>query len=100
MNAIGTQLRDPLHSGLPQCRTAVKINKWTPSWNSGGIPQISARFSLSMEISRLTLDGAAGAAATKFSDANGYREIFILPVELTTSRIGTCTVATPILCQI
>ena len=35
------------------------MNKWTPPRNSGGIPQISARFSLSMEMSRLTRDGTA-----------------------------------------
>ena len=28
---------------------------------------------------------------TKFSGANGYREIFIFPVQLTTSRIGNLT---------
>ena len=25
------------------------INKWMPSWKSGGIPRVSARFSLSVE---------------------------------------------------
>ena len=33
--------------------------KWTPPRNSGGIPQVSTRFSLSMEMSRLTRDGMA-----------------------------------------
>ena len=36
-----------------------KINKWTLPRNSGGIPQVSPRFSLSMEMSRLTRDGIA-----------------------------------------
>ena len=35
------------------------INKWTPPRNSGGIPEVSTRFSLSMEMSRLTRDGTA-----------------------------------------
>ena len=30
------------------------MNKWTPPRNSGGIPKVSTRFSLSMEMSRLT----------------------------------------------
>ena len=34
-------------------------HKWTPPRNSGGIPQVSTRFSLSMEMSRLTRDGTA-----------------------------------------
>ena len=51
VNAIGTQLRDPMNSGLTQWRMAVQINKWTPPpRNSGGIPQVvSTRFSLSIE---------------------------------------------------
>ena len=35
------------------------MNKWTPPRNSGGIPKVSTRFSLSMEMSRLTRDGTA-----------------------------------------
>ena len=33
--------------------------KWTPPRNSGGIPSVSTRFSLSMEMSRLTRGGTA-----------------------------------------
>ena len=36
---------------------AIEINIWTPPRNSGGIPQISTRFSLSMEMSRLAGEG-------------------------------------------
>ena len=59
LNAIiSTQLRDdPINSGWTRWRMAVKIYKWTPSQKSGGIPRVSARFSLSMEIGRLTRDG-------------------------------------------
>ena len=58
LNAISTQLRgDPINTGLTRWRMAVKINKWTPSRKSRGIPRVSARFSLSMEMGRLTRDG-------------------------------------------
>ena len=36
-----------------------RFHKWTPPRNSGGISQVSTRFSLSMEMSRLTRDGTA-----------------------------------------
>ena len=45
------------------------------------------RFSLSMEINRMTRDGTAEpnpSRETKFSGANEDREIFIFPVQLTT----------------
>ena len=35
------------------------MNKWMPPRNSGEIPQVSVRFSLSMEVSRLARDGTA-----------------------------------------
>ena len=59
VNAIGTQLREPINLGLTRWRMAVYINKWAPPRNSGGIPYVSTRFSLSMEMSRLTRDGTA-----------------------------------------
>ena len=50
---------------------------------------LSTRFSLSMEMSRLTRDGTANPSReNKFSGTHGDREIFIFPVQLTTSRIG------------
>ena len=44
-------------------------------------------------MSRLTRDGTVEPVSreTKFSDANGAREIFIFPVQLTTRRIGNLT---------
>ena len=33
------------------------VNKWTPPRNPRGISSVSTRFSLSMEMSRLTRDG-------------------------------------------
>ena len=57
------------------------MSKRTPPRNSGGIPEVSTRFSLSMEMRRLT----------NFSGANGDREIFVFPFQLTTSRISNLT---------
>ena len=59
VNAIRTQLRDPINSGLARWRMAVYINKWTPLRISGGIPQVSTRFSRRMEMIRLTRDETA-----------------------------------------
>ena len=59
MNVIGTQSRDSIDSGLTRWRMAVSINEWTPSRESAGIPKVSTRSSLSMEMSRLTRDGTA-----------------------------------------
>ena len=45
-----------------------------------------------MEMSRLTRDGTAETVSeTKFSGANGNREIFIFPIQLTTCRTGNLT---------
>ena len=33
VSAIGTQLRDPINSGLARWRVTVSINKWTPRGN-------------------------------------------------------------------
>ena len=65
---------------------------WTSSRKAGGISSVSTRFSLSVEIER----GDAGrkpnpSRETKFSAANGDREKNIIPVQLTTSRIGNHT---------
>ena len=38
VNAIDTQLRDPINSGVTRWRMPVKINKWPPPRNSGGMP--------------------------------------------------------------
>ena len=39
------------------------MNKWMPPQNSGGISSVSTKFSLSMEISRLTRDGIVEPAS-------------------------------------
>ena len=54
---------------------------------------ISTRFSLSMEMSRLTWDGTAELVSRDqiLRRVNGDREISIFPVQLTTSRIGNLT---------
>ena len=60
--------------------------------NSGGIPQVSTRFSLSMEMSRLTRDGTAEPVSRDqiLRHARGQENIFF-PAQLTTSRIGNLT---------
>ena len=58
MNAIGTQLRDPINLGLTRWRMAVR-NKYMDAAAELGRNPVSTRFSLSMEMSRLTRDGTA-----------------------------------------
>ena len=61
MNAIGTQLRDSINSGLTRWRMAV-LNKQMDAAAERGMNPVrkkSTKFSLSMEMSRLTRDGAA-----------------------------------------
>ena len=89
MNAICTQLRDPIDSGLTRWRTYGGENKWTPSRTSGGIPRVRTRFSLSVEMSRLTRDGTAEPVLhDRTLRREGGREIFIFPVQVATSKIG------------
>ena len=57
-------------------------------------PVISTRFSLSMKMSRLTRDGTAEPVSRDQilrRERGQDREIFVFPVELTTSRIGSLT---------
>ena len=52
----------------------------------------STRFSLSMEMSRLARDGTAEPISQdQILSANEDREMFIFPVQLTTSKIGNLT---------
>ena len=64
------------------------FHKWTPPRNSGEVPSVSTRFSLSMEMSRLTRDGTAEPVSRDqiLRHARGQGNI-IFPVQLTTSRI-------------
>ena len=58
----------------------------------GRNPVSKHRFSLSMEMSRLTRDGTAEPAReTKLSGANEDRDIINFSVQLTTSKIGNLT---------
>ena len=68
-----------------------KINKWTPPRGSGGIPQVSTRFSLSMENEQADAGRLNLSRETKFSGTYGDRGIFIFPAQLTTSKIGNLT---------
>ena len=73
-------------------RISKKIGTYMYKRNSGRIPSLSTRFSLIIEMSRLTRDGTAKPPRdTKFSGANGDMETFIFPDQLTTRRIGNRT---------
>ena len=63
-----------------------------PPRNSGGIPEVSTKLILSMEMSSLTWDGTVEPVSQdQFSSANADREIIISPIQLTMSRIGNHT---------
>ena len=61
-----------------------------PPQNSGRIPYVSTRSSLSMEMSRLARDGTAEPVSRDqiLRRERGQGEKIIFPVQLTTSRIG------------
>ena len=61
VNAIGTQLRDSINSGLTRWRMAVLNKQMDAAAERGRNPvrKKSTEFSLSMEMSRLTRDGTA-----------------------------------------
>ena len=71
----------------------LAINKRTPPRKSGGIPCVSTRFSLSMEMSRLTWDGTAepGSRDQILRNVRGQGNIHFPCFQLTTSRIGNLT---------
>ena len=82
MNAIGTQLRGPINSGLTRWRTAV-LNKEMDA---------AAVFSLSMEMTRLTRDGTAEPVSRdQILRRNRGQGKNIFPVQLATTRIGNLT---------
>ena len=58
VNAVGTQLRGPISSGLIRWRLAV-LNIIMDAAAEIGMNSVSTRFSLSMEMSRLTRNGTA-----------------------------------------
>ena len=91
MNAIGTQLRDPINSGLARWRMVVQIVMDAAAElrrNSVSKHQIQPEYGMS----RRTRDETAESSReTKFSGANGDGEILIFPVQLTTSRFGSIT---------
>ena len=61
MNAISTQLRDSINSGLTRWRIAVLNKRMDAAAERERNPvcKKSTKFSLSMEMSRLTRDGTA-----------------------------------------
>ena len=94
MNAIGTQLRDPINSGLTRWRLAV-LNIITDA-----APEIERNPVCKHQFQPEYGDEQADAGwdcrtrlARPNSQArtNADREIFIFPVQLTTCRIGNLT---------
>ena len=86
MNAIGTQLRDPINLGLTRWRMAV--SQMDAAAELGRNP-VSKHH---MEMSRLTRDGTAEPVSRDqiLRPARGQGNT-IFPVQLTTSRIGNLT---------
>ena len=84
MNAIGTQLRDLIELGLdPMADDGINI--WTPPRESGGIPRVSTRFSLSVENDQVDAgrDGRTHLATPNSQARTGTRKyslsLFSLP---------------------
>ena len=59
MNAIGTQLRDPINSGLTRWRMVVLNKQMDAAAELARNPVSKTRCSLSMEMGRLTRGGTA-----------------------------------------
>ena len=86
MNAIVTQLRDPINSGLTRWRMAVQVNKWTLPRKSGGIPhQIQPKYG--DEQTDAGRDCRTVSRDQFFRRERGQGNIHF-PVQLTTSRIS------------
>ena len=90
MKAIGTQLRDPINSGLTRWRMAV--SRMDATAELGRNPVSKHHISLGMEMSRLTRDGTVNPVSRDqiLRHVRGQENIRF-PVQLTTSRIGDLT---------
>ena len=87
MNAIGTQLRDPINSGLTRWRIAVKYKLMDAATVLERNPV--SKYHIQPEYGDEQADAGRDCRTsreTKFSGANADREIFIFPVQLTTRR--------------
>ena len=96
VNAMGTQLRDPINSGLTRWRMAV-LNKYMEDAAAefGRNPVASKHRILPEYGDEQTHAGrdcrTRLARPNSQARTNGDREIFIFPVQLTTSRIDNLT---------
>ena len=88
VNAIGTQLCDPINSGLTRWRMAVEIIIIDAAAKIGSDP-MSNRFSLASVENEQDADGTAEPVSLDqiLTREQGEGK-FIFPVQLTTSRIG------------
>ena len=90
MNDIGTQLRDPINSGLTRWRLTVQMDAAAESGrNPVGKHHIKPKYRERAYWRRMGRPNPS--PETKFSGANGDGEKIIFPVQLTTSRIGNLT---------
>ena len=93
MNAIGTQLRDPINSGLTRWRMAVIKESMDAAAELGRNPvskhQIQSEYGDEQAWHGTGLPNPS--SETEFSSTNEDREIFIFPVQLTTCRAGNLT---------
>ena len=95
MNAIGTQLRDPINSVLTRWRIMVVLNKIMDAVAKLGRNPVS-RHQIQPEYGDEQADVGREcqtrlARPNSQARTNADREIFIFPVQLTTSRIGNLT---------
>ena len=93
MNAIDTQLRDPINSGLTRWRMTVLNNEMDAAAELGRNPEI--KHQVQPEYGDEQAD-AGRDCRTRLARPNSQAQtrtgnIFIFPVQLTTNRIGKAT---------
>ena len=91
MNAIGTQLRDPIYSGLTRWHGSKKYVDAAAEIGRNPVIKHQIQPEYGDEQADAGRDCRTRLARPNFSGANADREILIFPVQLTTSRIGNLT---------
>ena len=97
MNAIGTQLRDPINSGLTRWRIMAIFNKFIDAAAEFGRNPVSKHQIQQHEYGDEQADAGQHRRTRLARLKNADREILIFPVQLTTSRIGNHTRLIPTL---
>ena len=91
MNAIGTQLCDPINSGLTRWRMATSSMDAAAELGRNPVSKHHIKPEYGDEQADAGRHRLNPSRETKFSGTHGDRGIFIFPVQLTTSRIGNLT---------